>query len=469
MIYNTKISENVIMNCDSYKVSHFMYLEEGTTYSTSYIEARKGAEFDETVFFGLQYILETGFTKPVTKEMVDQAEEVLTTHGEPFNRKGWDYIVDRHNGYLPIRIKAVKEGSVVPVNNALVVVESTDPHINAVWAASFIETKLMRLWYPVTIATLSREFKKIIHNALERTGDPSQASMKLVDFGSRGVSGFEQSMLGGAAHLINFNVTDNLPGMAMVMDYYGDGKTVPAFSIPATEHSVTTSWGKNQEYSFYENIIDNVLPKTGISSVVVDTYNTFNAIEMLGKMSDKIEKNGTIVVRPDSGDPVEMTERVVLQLDKLFGSNINEKGFKILNDCVRIIQGDGIDLETTKNILDNFEKLGYSADNITFGSGGALLQKVNRDTMRFAMKASNVTVDGESRDIKKSTETDPTKASKAGKLDLVYNSETKQYRTVNQHDNVDDNEKTVLENVFENGKILRRQTFDEIKEICRNS
>ena len=462
-----KVSDNIILNADSYKISHWMFIEDNTHFSTSYIEARAGAEFPETVFFGLQYILEeTDFLKPVTKEMVDQAEIILTAHGEPFNREGWDWVVNEHNGFLPIRIRAVKEGAVVPVNNALIVVESTDPRFNAAWGASFIETKLMRAWYPITVATLSREIKKVIHNSLKRTGDETQANMKLVDFGSRGVTCHEQSMIGGAAHLVNFVVTDNLPGVAMSMDVYGDGETVTGFSIPATEHSVTTSWGRKREFDFYENIVDNILPKAGICSVVCDTYNLIEAIEMFGRLREKIEQNGTIVIRPDSGDPLEMTEQVIIKLDELFGSEVNEKGFKVLNPAVRIIQGDGVDLETVKAILDNYERLGYSADNITFGSGGALLQKVNRDTMRFAMKASNVVVGNESRDIQKVPLTDPTKASKKGRLTLVYNFEDHTYRTVNQHDTVYHNEADAMDVVYENGKVMRHQTFDEIRKLA---
>jgi nicotinamide phosphoribosyltransferase len=461
------VTENIILNADSYKISHWMFLEDNTEFSTSYVEARVGAKYEETVFFGLQYILmQDTFMKPVTADMVDQAEVILTAHGEPFNRAGWDYIVNRHNGYLPIRIKAVREGTPVPVNNALVVVESTDPKFNSAWGASFVETKLMRLWYPTTIATQSREMKKIIHASLERTGDPTQADMKMVDFGSRGVTCFEQSMIGGA-HLVSFQVTDNLPGVAMMMQYYGsDGDELPGYSIPATEHSVTCSWGKKHEFDFYANIVRNVLPKTGICSVVMDTYDLLEAIDMMGTMRTEIEQNGVIVFRPDSGDPIEMTELVVRKLDAIFGSEVNEKGFKVLNPCARIIQGDGIDIAMTKAILDNFERIGYSADNITFGSGGGLLQKVNRDTMRFAMKASNVIVDGEERDIRKTVVTDPTKSSKAGILTLIRNDNTGEFRTVNQHDELVEGDVDMLEPVYDTGTILRMQTWKEIRELA---
>jgi nicotinamide phosphoribosyltransferase len=462
-----KITDNVILNCDTYKVSHWMFMEEGTTFSQSYVEPRVGAKYDEIVFFGLQGILMDEFMKPVTMEMVDQAEEFLAKHlgsTEAFNRRGWEIIVNEYGGYLPIRIRAVKEGTVLPVGNAVIIVESTDPRFNTVWCSSYVETKIMRSWYGSTVATHSREITKAIREALNRTGTPDLASMKLVDFGSRGVSTKQESMVGGAAHLVTGTSTDNLLGIGYVEDVYGSENGMAGFSIPATEHSITTSWGELREFEFFKNIVTNILPKTGIASVVCDTYNLMAAIEMFGELREDIEKNGVIVIRPDSGDPVEMTEAVVQKLDSLFGSTVNDKGFKVLNDCVRIIQGDGIDLEMTKAILDNFERLGYSADNITFGSGGGLLRKVTRDTMRFAMKACHVIVDGEARDIRKVPLTDPSKASKAGRLTLVQDTVTGKYRTVNQHDTIRATEVDAMDTVFENGRLLRMQTFDDIRE-----
>ena len=463
-----KVSDNIIFNADSYKIGHWMFMEENTTYTTAYMEARAGAEFDETTLWGFQYhLLNEDFIKPVTQEMIDQADEIISNHGLPINLEGWKYIVEEHGGYLPIRISAVREGVTVPTGNILVKIESTDTRFNAAWAAMFIETKWMRTWYPITITTLSRQIKKVINNALVRTGDESTTAMKLVDFGSRGVATREQSMVGGAAHLINFEVTDNLLGMATLIDFYTvDGKGVPALSIPATEHTETILWGRDREFHFYNNIVQNILPKTGICSVVIDTYNTERAIEMFGSLRKDIEAAGTIVFRPDSGDPVEMTEMVVKKLDELFGPEVNEKGFKVLNPCARIIQGDGVCLESVKAILDNFERLGYSADNITFGSGGALLQKVNRDTMRFAIKGSHGVVGGDARDIQKVPATDMTKASKAGILRLVRNEKTGEFRTINQHIEADADEVDMLEPVFENGKILRWQSLEEIRALA---
>jgi len=187
---------------------------------------------------------------------------------------------------------------------------------------------------------------------------------------------------------------------------------------------------------------------------------------MLGEFRAEIEAAGVIVFRPDSGHPVESTEAVIRKLDEVFGSTVNNKGYKVLNPCVGMLQGDGIDLAMTKAIIANFLKIGYSIDNITFGSGGGLLQKMNRDTLRVAIKGSHGVIDGDARDIRKVPSTDMTKASKEGILRLVENTVTGVIRTINQHVTADPDEVDLLEVVFENGQILRWQSIEEIRELA---
>ncbi len=467
ILQRDKLTDNIILNCDTYKCGHWMFMEDNTEYTMAYLECRAGSEFDITTMFGLQmHLFMEDYIKPVTANMVDQADAVLKQHGVPLNREGWDYIVNTHDGYMPIRINAVPEGKAVPVGNILIKIESTDPKFNAAWAAMWIETKLMRTWYPITVATQSRLIKDTITEGLEISGTPAIASMKMIDFGSRGVTSKEQAQIGGAANLVFFEGTDNLMGMAAIMDYYmveDDG--VPAYSIPATEHTETILWGRHRERDFYENIVKNVLPKTGICSIVIDTYDALRAIEMLGEFRKEIEAAGVIVFRPDSGAPVDMTEQVIRKIDEVFGSDINDKGFKVLNPCARMLQGDGIDLDMVKQIIDNFIKIGYSIDNITFGSGGGLLQKMNRDTLRVAIKGSHGVIDGDARDIRKVPSTDMTKASKEGILRLVENSKG-DIRTINQHVVAEPDEVDLLEVVFENGQILKWQSIEEIRKLA---
>src|SRR5581483_524032 len=240
--------DNLILNTDSYKASHWLQYPPGTETTFFYVESRGGV-YERTLFFGLQAILKEYLGKPVTHAMVEEARDFFAAHGEPFNESGWRRIVDRHNGYLPLRIRAVPEGTVVPTHNALVTIESTDPA--CYWLPSYVETLLLRLWYPVTVATQSWHLKQLIREYLEKTSDDpaGQISFKLHDFGARGVSSAESAGLGGAAHLVNFMGTDTVSGVLTAKAYYHE--PMAGFSIPAAEHSTITSWGKEHELDAY--------------------------------------------------------------------------------------------------------------------------------------------------------------------------------------------------------------------------
>ena len=415
-----KLSKNILLNTDSYKVSMFKQYPFGTTGVYSYIESR-GGKYDETVFFGLQAFIKEYLLDPITQEDIDIADEILTAHGEPFNREGWQYILDKHNGYLPLVIKAVQEGTVVPVKNVLATIENTDPMVP--WLTTWVETPVLRsIWYPTTVATQSKTIKKVILDYLEKTGDPSLIDFKLHDFGARGVSSMESAGIGGAAHLVNFSGTDTITGVLFAREYYNAG--VAGFSIPAAEHSTITSWGRAGEVDAYRNILTNFAKPGSIVAVVSDSYDVFNAASKLwGEelRQQVIDSGATVVIRPDSGDPIAVNKELVQILDSKFGSIKNSKGFKVLNN-VRLIQGDGVNELTIRGILGAFMALGYSADNIAFGMGGALLQIVDRDTQRFAMKCSSVEINGEWRDVQKDPVTDSGKKSKAGRVKLWTNS-----------------------------------------------
>lgn len=233
------LSYNPILDTDSYKFSMFLQYPPRTTNIFSYVESCGGI-FDKTVFFGLQVFIKNFLLTRITKEMVYEAERIITLHGEPFNTVGWLYIVEKHNGFLPVLIKSVKEGTVIPTKNVLVTVEVTDPE--CFWVTTFIETALLRsVWYPTTVATNSYHCKQIILKALEKSGTPSSIDFKLHDFGARGVSSYESAAIGGLAHLINFKGTDTVPALIAAINYY-DSKEVVGFSIPAAEHSVACSW-----------------------------------------------------------------------------------------------------------------------------------------------------------------------------------------------------------------------------------
>lgn len=248
---------NLLTTTDSYKYSHVSQYPEGTTKIFSYLESR-GGEFDKTVFFGLQYYLKEFLEgKVIETWMIDEIEEFASIHfgsENVFNRSVWDYIVEKHDGHLPLKIRAVPEGSVVPTKNVLLTIENTDP--NCFWLTNFVETLLLKVWYPITTATLSRECKKLINKYLLETADNNDGLLfKLHDFGCRGASSNESAAIGGASHLLNFLGSDTVPAIFMLRDYYNAGKCC-AFSIPATEHSTITSWKRSGECEAYRNLLN---------------------------------------------------------------------------------------------------------------------------------------------------------------------------------------------------------------------
>jgi nicotinamide phosphoribosyltransferase len=455
--------KNLILNSDSYKYSQFNQYPPKTTVVYSYIESRGGV-YDATVFFGLQAFIKEYLVGPVvTMDMIDEAEAIITAHGEPFNREGWEYIVREHGGKLPVIIKAVPEGTVVGVKNVLATIENTDP--KCYWLTSFLETALLRaIWYPTTVATNSYENKKLILDYLEKTGDPSTIDFKLHDFGARGVSSEESAGLGGLAHLVNFQGTDTVTALLYGRRYYGID--MAGFSVPAMEHSTVTSWGREREVDSYRNMVKVNGKPGGIVSVVSDSYDIFAACEKWGTelKQDVIDSGATLVVRPDSGDPATVVKQCLQILEKHFGSTKNAKGYKVLNN-VRVLQGDGINHASIRSILYTITLAGYSADNVVFGQGGALLQMVNRDDQKFAMKCSAALVDGKWVDVFKDPITDKGKQSKKGKLELIQHKDGT-FTTMREEEVAEvcvGSDMRMLETVFQDGVLFRDMTFAEVR------
>lgn len=460
------MTDNILLDTDSYKASHFLQYPEGTEYVYSYIESR-GGRWDKTVVFGLQMFLKRYLTQPITQDMINEATEFWAAHGEPFNREGWEYILNVHNGFLPVAIKALPEGTVLPTHNVMATIANTDP--NCFWLTSFLETALLRaVWYPTTVATNSFVCKQAILNALEMSSDDpaGQIGFKLHDFGARGVSSKESAGLGGAAHLVNFMGSDTVEGVLYARRYYG--AQMAGFSIPAAEHSTITSWGRENEAKAYNNMLNQFAKPSSLVAVVSDSYDLWNAIDHIWGVTLRqkiIDSGATIVVRPDSGDPTKVPVQCVEALGVRFGFTVNSKGYKVLPSCVRVIQGDGINYQTLPVILKNLLDAGWSADNLAFGMGGGLLQAgIDRDTQKFAMKCSSICVNGEWRDVFKDPITDAGKRSKKGRLALVH--EGGKWETVSLDGN---GYRDQLVTVFRNGSVTREWTFDEVREQTKNS
>jgi len=431
---------NLVLLTDSYKLTHWKQYPPKTSVVYSYFESR-GGRFQQTTFFGLQYFLKHYLAgMRITRTMIEEAEQVVAQHlgnAAFFNKAGWMHILEKHNGWLPVSIRAVPEGSTQKVLTPLMTIENTDPE--CFWLTNYLETLLVQMWYPITVATQSREIKRRILAFLDETGDPAGIGFKLHDFGFRGVSSVESAGIGGLAHLLNFVGTDNLEALTMGRKYYASD--MAGFSIPAAEHSTITAWGADSEREAFKNMLTQY--PTGLMACVSDSYDIYRACEQYwGKdLKDQVlARDGVLVVRPDSGQPEEVVVKVLDSLERGFGSTENAKGFKVLNPKVRIIQGDGVNYDSIGDILGNMKVNGWSADNIAFGMGGALLQTLNRDTQMFAFKCSSVTVDGKERDVYKKPVTESWKVSKAGRFN-------------------------VGEEIFRDGKVLKTYTLDECRKL----
>lgn len=466
------MKQNLLLCTDSYKYSHFKQYPPGTSAMYDYLESR-GGRYDETVFFGLQCIVKEYLSKPFTQEDILEAADIAAAHGVPFNREGFEYILREYEGYFPVTIKALPEGTIAPTKVPLITIECEDQ--KAFWCVGFLEALLLQVWYPITVATNSREIKKVIKHYLEETGDVAGLPFKLHDFGLRGASSMESGAIGGMAHLVNFMGTDTMPALLGARRYYGE--FMAGFSIPAAEHSTITSWLRENETEAYRNMIQQFSKEGSIFAVVSDSYDLDNAVDKIWGEELKelvIKSKGILVVRPDSGDPVATPIRVVEKLAEKYGTTKNSKGFKVLNN-VRVIQGDGINIDTIKSICIGLKYKGFSIDNIAFGMGGALLQIVNRDDQKFAIKCSAIKVGGVWRDVFKDPITDPGKRSKAGRVTTRRKADGTLYASVVGWSDKGIEDQIALETVYSvnsvtigekkrNVLILRDEKFSDIRQ-----
>ena len=459
------IENNICLLTDSYKITHHYFYPKGTEKIYSYLESRVGAEFNKTIFYGLQYILKKYLEgQIVTQEKIDEADNMIANHIGPdiFNRDGWQYILDEHDGHLPIEIKAVAEGTPVDVGNALMTVENTDD--KSYWLPNYLEPLLLQVWYPSTVATLSAEVRKLCNFYLEVTGSiKDNLDFMLHDFGYRGATSTESSMLSGSAHLLSFSGTDTIAALTIPENYYNDFNLY-GFSVQATEHSVMTSLGPEGEISQILNVIDNA--KDGVLSLVIDSYNYRNFLEESGKSGTELNEailnfldgeDNKVVFRPDSGEPVSTTIDCLNLLSEGFGSHLTDKGYKVFDLNIGLLWGDGLNYQKIRDILFAMKSAGWAAQNIIFGMGGGLHTAVNRDTQRNAFKCSAQLRDGVWHDIFKNP-LDSSKKSKTGRFKLIR--ENNSFRTVP----IDSEGEDYLQTVFKDGELLIDDTFADIKQ-----
>lgn len=467
--------DNIILATDSYKLGHWNQYPAGTTGVYSYLEARRGAEDSHTVFFGLQPILrdlEQGITFANIQEAAGVAQAHFGTNAL-FNTDGWAGVFMKHEGRLPVRIKAVPEGTVVPVGNVLMTVENTDPE--CYWLTNALESVLMHVWYPTTVATLSRRVKSMLKSKLEAAGSPLDGlDFMLHDFGYRGVSSHESAAIGGAAHLVNFKGTDTLSALTFARREYKADLATLGFSVPATEHSVMTSKGRAGETRIVDSLLNS--HPSGILSVVADSYDIYGFVNQMVTTPWQeciLDRDGVFVVRPDSvtnehPTPALLVTWILETLWDGYGGTTTSKGFRVLDPHVRVLWGDGIDPHGIEKIINRAMLAGFSPENLVFGMGGGLLQKVNRDTERFAFKASAMKDENGWRDVQKQP-LDASKASKGGRLALIRVA-PHGFATVREGDArslTAEGGQSVLQTVFEDGKLLNVQDFDSIRSRAR--
>lgn len=447
---------NLIADTDSYKHGHPMFMNPQITFQYSYGEARVKARYPQSVMVGMSILLQKYFSAPITQDDLEEAIEVnVATHGFcTLDVDVWQRVIDE-GGFLPIIIKSAPEGSIVGIDNVLFTIESTKE-----WFAKsvqIIEGLMMHIWYPVSIATRSYTIYKSIKGFYEETGSLENLAFAVNDFGFRGATCRESAIIAGMMHLLFFDGSDNMPASRGLKNYY-KGAPLKGKSVLATEHSVPLSYGRAREIDYILTVLKNT-PKDKAVSIVIDTYDTYGFIRNVVTDPEVkkliIERTGRTIFRPDSGDALRVPIDVMLLLEEIFGSLENEKGYRVLNHNVGVIQGDGMDEESIPELYRRVVALGYSADNIVTGSGGGLHQKdITRDTQRFAIKPSFGIIDGVDFNFKKNPATDTTKTSKSGRLKLHPSRNT--FSTISSSETTTamfNSYVDVLETVYENGKI----------------
>lgn len=479
---------------DFYKVDHRKQYPEGTTEIYSNLTARSVKKdkfldrlFDnKIVFFGLQFfikdflinIFNENFFKKPKNLVVKKYKRIMDTSLYP-NTISTDHIEALHDlGYLPIKIKALDEGERVPVGVPFFTIKNTKSEF--FWLTNYIETILQAyLWKTITTATIAFEFKKLMHEYANITGsDKSIIKFQVHDFSQRGKSSIDDIYLSGAAHLTSFVGTDTIPGIDALEEYYNANieDQLVGTSVAATEHSVMSAGEKDGEFNTYKRLINEIYPK-GILSIVSDTWDLWNVVDKIIRSlkDDIIARDGKVVIRPDSGDPVKIIcgdkdaekdtpqyKGVLNILWEIFGGTVNEKGYRVLDTHIGLIYGDSIGLKNADAILKQMTEMGYASSNIVLGVGSSTYQNITRDTLGFAIKATSAVIKNKRIDLYKEPITDKGDKKSAKGL-LRVEKEGDNYKLYDMQNEIDE-EKGELNIVFVNGELKRDVTLSQIRK-----
>lgn len=486
---------NPFLLTDFYKTIHHMCYAPGMTKLVSYWTPRMSRkdDMDKVVMFGLQsfikryliqYFNENFFQKDKEKVVCEYKRIISKTMGNMASDT--KHIEALHNlGYLPIQIKAVAEGSRVNIKTPMIEIANTQDGF--AWLVNYLETFMScNIWQPMTSATIAYRYREIIEKYFNLTIEKGDVRKACGDFSMRGFSSVESAELSGAAHLISFIGTATIPAISYLEEYYNCNieDEIVGVGTPSTEHSVMCSYGED-EFAAYKRLITEVFP-SGVLSIVSDTYDYWNVItDILPRLKeDIINRDGKIVIRGDSGDPVKIIcgdknaeknseeyKGTVELLWDIFGGEINSKGYKVLNSKIGTIYGDSITVERCEQICKGLEEKGFAVNNCVFGIGSYTYQYNTRDTFGFALKATHAVVDGEEKFIFKAPKTDKDNFKKSQKgmcyvyrdgEDILYKDELTLKAQAEFKDNL-------LEIVFKDGKLIKDYSLSEIRNRLHGS
>lgn len=494
---------NPLTLADGYKLDHRRQYPEGTefVYSNWTPRGSRIEGVNKVVFFGLQYFLEKYLEEEFAKFFDADEEKVVKAYTRRVNGYlGPNEIGDEHIralhrlGYLPLEFRALEEGTSVPLRVPMLTVENTLPEF--FWVVNYIESLMSCvLWMPMTSATVAKRMRVLLDEWAVKTGSPKEfVDWQGHDFSFRGMAGVEAAVLSGMGHLTQFTGTDTIPAIDAIEEYYdidSDGYLIGG-SVAATEHSVMCAGGKDDEQETYERLL--TLYPTGILSVVSDTWDLWKVLtETVPNLKDKIlARDGKLVIRPDSGNPADILCGLNSDADRIwdndgkpltgtkpedlgvvellwdtFGGTITETGHKLLDSHIGVIYGDAINFERAKEILTRLEAKGFASANVVFGMGSYGYQYQTRDTFGFAMKATNVIINGVETPIFKAPVTDGgEKKSLTGRIAVLPNLETGELYAV-ENASTWALQKSLLTTVWKDGKFVKRVGFEEVRGNAR--
>jgi nicotinamide phosphoribosyltransferase len=525
---------NPFLLTDAYKISHPEQYPEGTEYVYSNTTARKSRMdgVDEVVVFGMQYLIheylikqfDVGFFRRNKQDVLDELKDFFDEFFGPgavdVARYG-----DLHDvGYLPLLIKSLPEGTRCPTGVPFMTIVNTDPKF--FWLTNFVETLTQTiLWNPITCATIADQYRQILDKYAEETSSsPEFVDFQGHNFSMRGMSSIESGLTADAGHLLSFVGSDTLPGNVFVRKYYNAGKDgeLVSCSVPATEHAVMCAGGDQNERDTFRRLIQDVYPD-GIISIVSDTWNLWDVLNVImpSIKHEIMAREGKVVVRPDSGDPVKIVcgyfpkyidktasefianpmsrgmyeaffdggydavltsdgkymtldgkpltkdevHGCVMLLRRHFGGTTNSKGYFELDPHVGLIYGDSITMSRAKQICEQLKRKGYASTNVVLGIGSFSYQYNTRDTFSIACKATWVQINGQPREIFKDPVTDDgTKKSARGLLQVV---ERDGRLVLNDCVSPHDEEESLLQPVFQDGVCLSNMSLTEIRQALR--